>query len=60
VVIVELSEEATRRVVRWEIRQAHSAEPAEPQQKTADWRPPLLGGRQARATLQQALFVPLE
>jgi hypothetical protein len=49
-VIVELLEEATRRLVRWEIRQAHSVEP---RQKTADWRPPLLEGR-------QALFVRLE
>jgi hypothetical protein len=28
VVIVELLEKATRRLVRWEIRQAHSTEPA--------------------------------
>jgi hypothetical protein len=52
VVIVELLEKATRRL--------QTADPPSPGQKTADWRPPLLGGRQARATLRQALFVRLE
>jgi hypothetical protein len=55
VMIVELLEKATRRLVRWEIRQVRSAEPVARRQKAADWRPPLLGGRQARATLRRAL-----
>jgi hypothetical protein len=48
VMIVELLEEATRRLVRREIRQAHSAEPAA-QCLAAEKRP-------ARATLRRALF----
>ena len=58
--IVELLEEATRRLERREIRQAHWIEPVALCQKTADWRPRLLGVRQVRPTLRQALFVRLE
>jgi hypothetical protein len=47
VVIVELLEEATQRLVRREILQAHSAEPAVPF-RAAEKRP-------ARATLRRAL-----
>ena len=47
VVIVELLEEATQRLVRREIRQAHSAEPAVPF-LAAEKRP-------APATLRRAL-----
>ena len=48
VVIVDLPGEATRRFVRREIRQAHSAEPA---------APCLAAEKQlARATLRRALF----
>jgi hypothetical protein len=42
--------------LRREIPQAHRVERVAPHEKTADWRPPLLGGRQARATFRQALF----
>ena len=48
VVIVELPEQATRRLVRREIRQAHSAEPAGPC-LAVEKRP-------ARATFRRALF----
>ncbi len=51
VVIVELLEEETRRLVRREIRQAHSAEPAA--QCLAVEKQP------ARATLRRALFARL-
>jgi hypothetical protein len=51
VVIVELREEATRRLVRREIRQAHSAEPAA--QCLA------VEKQLAQATLRRALFARL-
>ena len=49
-VIVELLEKATRRLVRWEIRQTHSVEPAAPRL--------VVEKRPAQATLQWALLPP--
>jgi hypothetical protein len=48
-VIVELLEEKTRGLVRWEIRQAHSVEPAAPRLAVEK--------QQAPATLRRAPFV---
>jgi len=50
VVIVELLEEATRRLVRREIREAHWVEPAALRLAAEK--------RQAPATLRRALFAP--
>jgi hypothetical protein len=48
VVMVELLEKATLRLVRWEIREAHSVEPAAPRLAVEE--------RQALVTLRQALL----
>jgi hypothetical protein len=54
-VIVELREKLTRRLVRGQVQQAHSVEMDAGCQK-ADWRPPLLGLQQPQATPRVALF----
>jgi hypothetical protein len=52
VVMVELLEKATLRLVRWEIREAHSVEPAAPRLAVEE--------RQALVTLRRAVLARSE